>query len=99
MALRMAMFYEPQTTQVNEEPALETSLDLKLMQHPHDEDLKRREVHARFEVEPLGAWYNHISPNSHTLVILLQVDFTFGDEPETIITNLPPLCMSVFTTP
>jgi len=41
-------------------------------------------VHARLEVEPPRAWYYRISPNSRTLVILLQVDPTFGDEPETI---------------
>jgi hypothetical protein len=31
-------------------------------------------VRARLEVEPPPAWYYRISPNSHTLVILLQVD-------------------------
>jgi hypothetical protein len=41
-------------------------------------------VRARLEVEPPRAWYYRISPNSRTLVILLQVDPTFGDEPETI---------------
>ncbi len=39
---------------------------------------------AHLEVKPFRAWYYHISPNSHTLVILLQVDPIFGDEPETI---------------
>ncbi len=39
---------------------------------------------ARLEVEPLRAWYYHISPNSRTLVILLQVDPASGDEPETV---------------
>ncbi len=39
---------------------------------------------ARLEVEPLRAWYYHISPNSRTLVILLQVDPASGDKPETI---------------
>ncbi len=39
---------------------------------------------ARLEVEPLWAWYYRISPNSCTLVILLQVDPAFSDEPETI---------------
>jgi hypothetical protein len=41
-------------------------------------------VHARLEVEPPRAWYYRISLNSRTLVILLQVDLTFGDEPKTI---------------
>jgi len=41
-------------------------------------------VHARLEVEPPRAWYYHISPNSRTLVILLQVDLASGDEPETV---------------
>jgi len=54
------------------------------MQHPRDEELEPREVRARLEVEPLQAWYYHISPNSRTLVILLQVDPVSGDEPETI---------------
>jgi hypothetical protein len=38
-------------------------------------------VHPCFEVE---AWYHHIFPNSHTLVILLQIDLTFNDEPKII---------------
>ncbi len=41
-------------------------------------------MRARLEVEPIRAWYYCISPNSRTLVILLQVDPTFGDEPETV---------------
>jgi len=41
-------------------------------------------VRARLEVEPPRAWYYHISPNSRTLVIVLQVDSAFGDEPETV---------------
>jgi hypothetical protein len=41
-------------------------------------------VCAYLEVEPLRAWYYRISPNSHTLVILLQIDHTSGDEPETV---------------
>jgi hypothetical protein len=55
-----------------------------LMQHPHDEEPKSREVHARLEINPLQAWYYHISPNSRTLVILLQVNLVSGDELETI---------------
>jgi len=41
-------------------------------------------VRARLEVEPLRTWYYRISPNSRTLVILLQVDPASGDEPETV---------------
>jgi hypothetical protein len=41
-------------------------------------------VRARLEVEPPRAWYYCISPNSRTLVILLQVDPASGDEPETV---------------
>jgi hypothetical protein len=54
------------------------------MQRLCDEDPEPREVHARLEVEPLQTWYYHISPNSCTLVILLQVNPAFGDEPKTI---------------
>jgi len=80
----MATSYELQDAQVNEELALKTFLDLTLTQHPHDEDLEPREVRVRLEIEPPQAWYYRISPNSRTLVILLQIDPTFGDEPETI---------------
>jgi hypothetical protein len=38
---------------VNEELALESSLNLTLTQHPHDEDLEPQEVHAHLEVNPL----------------------------------------------
>jgi hypothetical protein len=55
-----------------------------LMQHLHDEHLELREVHAHLEVDPLWAWYYCISPNFHTLVILLQVNLASGDEPETV---------------
>jgi len=84
MALRMVSSYGPQAAQANEEPPLESSLDLTLTQHPRDEEPELREVRARLEVEPPRAWYYRISPNSRTLVILLQVDLTFGDEPETV---------------
>jgi len=36
------------------------------------------------EVDPPRAWYYHISPNSRTLVILLQVDLASSDELEII---------------
>jgi hypothetical protein len=48
----MAISYGPQTTQVNEEPPPESSLDLTLTQHFHDEDLEPREVCAHLEVKP-----------------------------------------------
>ncbi len=52
MASRVATFYRLQSTQVNEEPLLESFLDLTLTQHPHDENLEPREVRAHLEVEP-----------------------------------------------
>jgi hypothetical protein len=84
MASRTVTSYRPQAAQANEEPPSESSLDLTLTQHPRDEELKPREVRTRLEVEPPRAWYYCISPNSHTLVILLQVDPASGDEPETV---------------
>jgi hypothetical protein len=84
MALRMTTFYGLQVTQVNEEPLRESSLDLTLTHHSRDENPELRKVHFCFEVEPLQVWYYCISPNFHTLVILLQVDPVFGDEPKTI---------------
>jgi hypothetical protein len=57
---------------------------LTLTQHPCDEKLEPREVRARLEVEPPLTWYYHISPNSCTLVILLQVDLASSDKPETV---------------
>jgi len=84
MALRTITSYGPQAAQANEEPPSESSLDLTLTQHPCDEEPEPREVHARLEVEPPRAWYYRKSPNSRTLVILLQVDPTFGDEPEIV---------------
>jgi len=80
----MVSSYGPQAAQANEEPPPESSLDLTLTQHPRDEELELREVRARLEVEPPRAWYYRISPNSRTLVILLQVDPASGDEPETV---------------
>jgi hypothetical protein len=41
-------------------------------------------VHVSFEVDPPRAWYYHIFPNFCTLVILLQVDLAFGDEPKIV---------------
>jgi hypothetical protein len=54
------------------------------MQHLCDEDFDPRKVRARLEVEPPRAWYYCISPNSHTLVILLQIDPVSGVKPEII---------------
>ncbi len=59
-------------------------LDLTLTQHPRDEEPEPREVRAHLEVELPRAWYYGISPNSRTLVILLQVDPASGDKPETV---------------
>jgi hypothetical protein len=84
MASRTATSYRPQAVQANEEPPSESSLDLTLTQHPRDEEPKPREVRTRLEVEPPRAWYYRISPNSRTLVILLQVDPASGDEPEIV---------------
>jgi len=57
---------------------------LTLTQHPRDEELEPREVRAHLEVEPPRAWYYRISPNSRTLVILLEVEPASDDEPETV---------------
>ncbi len=84
MASRTVTSYGPQAAQVNEGSPSESSLDLTLTHHPRDEELEPREVRARFEVEPPRTWYYRISPNSRTLVILLQVDPASGDEPETV---------------
>jgi hypothetical protein len=77
----MATSYGPQTAQ--ELPRM-SSLNLTLTQHPRDEDPEPRKVHTRLKIEPPRTWYYHISSNSRTLVILLQVDPTSGDEPKTV---------------
>jgi len=84
MASRTITSYRPQAAEANEERPPELSLDLTLTQHPRDEEPEPREVRARFEVEPPRAWYYRISPNSRTLVILLQVDPAASDELETV---------------
>ncbi len=84
MVLRMVTSYGSQAIQANEEPPSESSLDLILTQHPRDEEPEPRKVRARLKIEPPRAWYYRISLNSRTLVILLQVDPTSGDESETI---------------
>ncbi len=48
----MATFYTPQVAHANEKLALESSLDLTLGQHFHDEEPESRKVHAHFEVDP-----------------------------------------------
>jgi len=84
MASHMAMFYGLQAAQVNEELTPKSSLYLTLMQDLRDGDPKPQKVRVRLEVDPPWAWYYHISPNSRTLVILLQVDLIFGDKFETV---------------
>jgi hypothetical protein len=74
--------YGPQAAQTNEDSLSESSLNLTLTQHPRDEELEPREVHARLEVEPPRARYYRISPNSRTLMILLQVDPASGTNPK-----------------
>jgi hypothetical protein len=65
MALCMATSYGPQVTQVNEEPASESSLNLALTQHPHDENPNPREVCARLEVTPSSLVLSHFYKFSH----------------------------------
>jgi hypothetical protein len=84
VASRMVTSYGLQAAQMIKEPAPESSLDLTLTQHPCDEDLALRKVHARLEVDPPRAYYYRISPNFRTLVILLQVNPAFGNELETV---------------
>ncbi len=84
MASRTITSYGPQATQANEKLHPKSSLDLTLTQHARDEEPEPREVHACLEVEPPKTWYYRISPNSRTLVILLQVDHASSDEPETV---------------
>jgi hypothetical protein len=43
-----------------------------------------REKCVRLKIDPPRTWYYHISSNSRTLLILLQVDLAFNDEPETV---------------
>ncbi len=57
---------------------------MTLTQHSHDEEPEPREVRACLEIDPLQTWYYHISLNSHTMVILLQVDPASSDEPTTV---------------
>jgi hypothetical protein len=54
------------------------------MEHPCDENPEPQEVHAHLEIDPPQAWYYYISLNSHTLVILLQVNPISSDELEIV---------------
>jgi hypothetical protein len=80
----MATSYGPQVTQMNEEPPPELSLHLTFTQHPCDENPEPQEVRACLKVKPPQIWYYCICLNSHTLVILLQVDPASSDEFETV---------------
>jgi hypothetical protein len=84
MVSHMVTSYELQITQVNKEPPSKSSLDLTLMQHLRDENPEPRKVCVHLEVEPPRTWYYCISPNFHTLVILLQINPASSDEPEII---------------
>jgi hypothetical protein len=44
-------FYKPQIAQMIEELPLESSLDLTLIQHLHDENPKLQKVHYCLEIE------------------------------------------------
>ncbi len=57
---------------------------MTLTQHHHDEDIEPQKVRPHLKVEPPSTWYYRISPNSRTLVILLQVDPAFSDEPKIV---------------
>ncbi len=52
MASRIITSYGPQAAQANEELPSESSLDLTLTQHLHDEKPEPRKVCTCFEVEP-----------------------------------------------
>jgi hypothetical protein len=52
MLLRMTIFYGRQAAQVNEELPLESSLDLALMQHLHNENFELQKVRIHLKVEP-----------------------------------------------
>jgi hypothetical protein len=69
---------------MNEKTIPESSLNLTLMQHPRDENSELREVRTHLEVDPLRVWYYRIPLNSHTLVVLLQVNPASSDELEIV---------------
>ncbi len=84
MTLCMTISYRLQATQMIKKLPYKLSLDSTLTHHLHDEKPKLQEVRLHIEIEPLQIWYYRIFPNSHTLVILLQVDPISGDEPKTV---------------
>jgi hypothetical protein len=84
MASHIATSYRPQAIQVNEKSAPESSLHVTLTQHPRDEDPQLREVCVCLEIDSFRNWYYSISPNFHTLLLLLQVDPTSSDEPKIV---------------
>ncbi len=71
MLSHMITSYGPQAAQMNEESPWESSLNLTLTQHLHDEDLELWKVCPCFEIKPPWAWYYRISLNFCTLVVLL----------------------------
>jgi hypothetical protein len=52
MTSHMVTSYKPQAAQVNKELASESSLNLTLTQHPHDEDPESRKMRSRLKVNP-----------------------------------------------
>jgi hypothetical protein len=65
-------------------PSLPTSILSRLLQPSNLLFFELQEVRARLEVDPPRTWYYYIPPNSCTLVILLQINLVFNDEPETV---------------
>jgi hypothetical protein len=53
MASHMTTSYEPQTAQVNEKPPPESSLDLTLIQHLHDEILNYKKCAFILKLNPI----------------------------------------------
>jgi hypothetical protein len=84
MVSHMTMSYGLQVAQMNEELPQKSSLDLTITQPLRDEDLEPQKVHLHFKIESSQVWYYQFFLNFRTLVILLQVDFAFGDELEIV---------------
>ncbi len=87
MALCMITFYGPQTAQMNEELPRELSSDSTPTQHLHDEKswTTKGAPLSQSRTPPPQAWYYQKKKfNSPTLVILLQIDVAFNDEPKII---------------
>jgi hypothetical protein len=81
MVLRMVMSYRLQTTQMNDKLPQESSLDLTQTHHLRDENFELWKFRLHLEIEPLQVLYYWFFLNFHTLVILLQVDPIYNDEP------------------